>query len=253
MILDELANHARERVACARKEHPLEEIAERARALPAGGRAFETALRRPGLSFICEVKKASPSKGVIADDFPYLAIARAYDEAGADCLSVLTEPKWFLGSDAVFAEIRAETARPMIRKDFTVDAYQIYEAKLLGADAVLLICALLDAPTLAEYLEFCDELGLSALVESHDEREAAQAATAGARLVGVNNRNLRTSGGHLHRRAAARRGAAEALFVAESGIASLDDVRAARVSGPTPCSWASSSCAHPTRVRCWRR
>lgn len=228
MILDELANHARERVARAREEHPLEEIAEQARALPTAGRAFEAALGRPGLSFICEVKRASPSKGIIAEDFPYLDIARAYDEAGADCLSVLTEPKWFLGSDAVFAEIRAETARPMIRKDFTVDAYQIYEAKLLGADAVLLICALLDAPTLTGCLELCDELGLSALVEAHDEREAAQAAAAGARLIGVNNRNLKDF--TVDTSTAERlRGAVppEALFVAESGIASLDDVRAA--------------------------
>ena len=228
MILDELAEHARQRVARARRALPLEAVAEQARSLPKGEKAFEAALRAPGLSFICEVKKASPSKGVIAEDFPYLDIARAYEAAGADCLSVLTEPKWFLGSDAVLAGIRAESARPMIRKDFTVDAYQLYEAKLLGADAVLLICALLDAPTLAGYLGICDDLGLSALVEAHDEAEVAQAAAAGARLVGVNNRNLKdftvdtTTAERLHDAVPP-----EALFVAESGIASLDDVRAA--------------------------
>lgn len=232
MILDELANHARERVARAREEHPLEEIAEQARALPTAGRAFEAALGRPGLSFICEVKRASPSKGIIAEDFPYLDIARAYDEAGADCLSVLTEPKWFLGSDAVFAEIRAETARPMIRKDFTVDAYQIYEAKLLGADAVLLICALLDAPTLTGCLELCDELGLSALVEAHDEREAAQAAAAGARLIGVNNRNLKDFTVDLGNAARLREGAPDGtVFVAESGVSAPADAAALRKTG----------------------
>ncbi len=232
MILDELADHARERVAKAQAIQPLEELAELARALPRSNRSFEQALSTPGLSFICEIKKASPSKGIISPDFPYLDIARAYESAGADCLSVLTEPKWFLGSDAIFAEVRAQTALPMIRKDFTVDAYQIYEAKVLGADAVLLICALLDTPTLTSYLELCKELGLSALVETHNETEMAQAASAGAQLIGANNRNLADFTVDTTTAARLREAApANALFVAESGIASLDDVRAAAHSG----------------------
>ncbi len=232
MILDDLADYARVRVAQAQAQHPLEELAEQACALPKGNFAFERALAADGLSFICELKKASPSKGLISPDFPYLDIARSYDEAGADCLSVLTEPKWFLGSDEIFAEVRAQTTRPMIRKDFTVDAYQIYEAKLLGADAVLLICALLDTSTLEDYLQLCENLGLSALVETHDEAEVAQAASVGATLIGANNRNLKdftvdtTTAARLHEAVPAN-----ALFVAESGISSLDDVRAAAQSG----------------------
>ncbi len=190
-ILDQLAQHAAERVKAAMKQASLAEIRNRASALPPGSFAFEETLRKPGISFICECKKASPSKGIIAEDFPYLDIARAYEEAGADCISVLTEPKWFLGSDGIFREIRGAVALPMLRKDFVVDAYQIDQAKVMGADAVLLICSLLDTATIARYLERCDALGLAALVEAHDEQEIASAVSAGARIIGVNNRNLR--------------------------------------------------------------
>ena len=145
-ILEQLAAHARERVAADAAENSLDVM----RMLAAqggygGGDAFAGALARPGLSFICEVKRASPSKGLIAPDFPYVDIARAYEAAGADCVSCLTEPMWFLGSDGIFREIRAEIRTPMLRKDFTVDEYQLYQAKVLGADAVLLICALLES------------------------------------------------------------------------------------------------------------
>ena len=139
-ILDRLAEHARARVARAKASLPLDEIRERALALPKGDFAFEAALKKPGISFICECKKASPSKGLIAPDFPYLEIARAYQAAGADCISVLTEPNWFLGRDEYLKEIAAAVSIPCLRKDFTVDEYMIYEAKLLGASAVLLIC-----------------------------------------------------------------------------------------------------------------
>ncbi len=233
MILDDLAAHARERVRRAQAERPLEDVAHAARELHVqrGGSAdfaFERALQGEGLSFICEVKKASPSKGVIDEEFAYLDIARAYEEAGADCLSVLTEPKWFLGSDAIFSEIRAQVTRPMIRKDFVVDAYQIYEAKLLGADAALLICALLDDAELRELRALCDELGMSALVEAHDEAEVARACNVGARMVGVNNRNLKDFTVDVDTAARLRdRVPAGTLFVAESGIMSLDDVQAA--------------------------
>ncbi|MGN1030643.1 MAG: indole-3-glycerol phosphate synthase TrpC, partial [Butyricicoccaceae bacterium] len=194
MILDELAAYARERVAADQAELPLEVLRQLCAdgAVPSRPRfCFEQALRKDGLSFICEVKKASPSKGIISKDFPYLEIASEYEQAGADCISCLTEPKWFLGSDRIFTDIRAEVQTPMIRKDFTVDEYQIYQAKRMGADAVLLICAILDTKTIARYLELCDTLGLSALVETHDESEIQSAVDAGAKLIGVNNRNLK--------------------------------------------------------------
>ena len=158
-ILDRLAEHARERVRAARTQTPLEEIRRQALSLPAGAFPFEKALKKPGLSFICECKKASPSKGIIAEAFPYLQIAREYEAAGADCISVLTEPKWFLGSDRYLEEIAQAVAIPCLRKDFTVDEYMIYEAKILGASAVLLICSILSENQLSEYLSLCDALG----------------------------------------------------------------------------------------------
>ena len=174
-ILEQLAEHARERVANAREKMPLEEIRAQALAMALPDSyysfAFEKALRKPGISFICECKKASPSKGLIAPDFPYLQIAREYEAAGADCISVLTEPKWFLGSDIYLREIADTVTIPCLRKDFTVDEYMIYEAKTLGADAVLLICSILDQGQIAAYLDICHRLGLSALEEAHDGAE----------------------------------------------------------------------------------
>ncbi len=232
-ILDELAAYARVRVAQDREENSLEALKELCWNNPKGeGRRFEEALRRPGMSFICEVKKASPSKGIIAKDFPYLEIAREYEAAGADCISCLTEPKWFLGSDQIFQEIRRAVSTPMIRKDFTVDEYQIYQAKLMGADAVLLICAILDTATLARYLDLCGQLNLTALVEAHDEREIASAVSAGARIIGVNNRNLKdfsvdfSNAGRLRELIPP-----ECLYVAESGVTCAADVNALKSIG----------------------
>ena len=190
-ILDQLAAHARQRVETAKQQLPPAEVKRQALALPMGGFRFEKALAKPGLAFICECKKASPSKGLIAPQFPYLQIAKEYQAAGADAISVLTEPKWFLGSDTYLKEIASAVSTPCLRKDFTVDEYMIYEAKLLGASAVLLICAILDDAQLKEYLAVCDALGLSALVEAHDNAEVDQALRAGARILGVNNRNLK--------------------------------------------------------------
>lgn len=144
------------------------------------------------ISFICEVKRASPSKGIITEDFNYTDIAKEYERAGANAISVLTEPKYFKGDNQYLAEISKEVHIPVLRKDFTIDEYQIYEAKLLGADAVLLICTLLDTMTLRKYLQICEELGLSALVEAHTKEELLSAIEAGARIIGVNNRNLQT-------------------------------------------------------------
>lgn len=225
MILEELAEHARERVEKAKREKSLEQIREEALALPGGDLRFEKALRNQKMSFICEIKKASPSKGIISEKFPYLEIADDYERAGADCVSVLTEPKWFLGSDEIFRQVRERISLPMIRKDFTVDSYQIYEAKLLGADAVLLICALLDTEQIREYIGICDELGLTVLVETHNEEEIRSAVQAGARVIGVNNRNLKDFSVDFEN-AGRLRGKipGEAVFVAESGVRSAEDV-----------------------------
>lgn len=239
-ILNQIAEYARLRVHQAKQQVPLEEL--KARALEAGKKEkagryfpFEQALRQPDISFICECKKASPSKGLIAPDFPYLEIAREYEAAGAACISVLTEPKWFLGKDRYLEEIAGTVSIPCIRKDFVVDEYMIYEAKLLGASAVLLICSLLDTETLRAYRELCDELGLSALVEAHDEAEIASALEAGARIIGANNRNLKDFTVDVHNSQRLRRLVPESvLFVAESGIRSAEDIqvlREAKVNG----------------------
>lgn len=234
-ILDQLAEHARERVKEARKKVPFEGLKEQAMSLTGTARerfAFENALKKPGLSFICECKKASPSKGLIAPDFPYVRIAREYEEAGADGISVLTEPKWFLGSDGYLREIADAVKIPCLRKDFTVDEYMIYEAKTLGASAVLLICSILEEEQMAEYIGICDELGLSALAEAHDEAEVAMALRAGARMIGINNRNLRDfsmdTGNSTRLRKLIPQ---DVLFVSESGVGSADDVAALREAG----------------------
>ena len=224
-ILDQLAAHAKERTAEAKRRLPLEHVRQQALTLPKGEFAFEKALQKPGISFICECKKASPSKGLIAPDFPYLQIAKEYETAGADCISVLTEPKWFLGSDEYLREIAGNVSIPCLRKDFTVDAYMIYEAKLLGASAVLLICAILSEEQIREYIGICDTLGLSALVEAHDETEVEIAVRAGARIIGVNNRNLKdftvnTDNSRRLREMIPN----EALFVSESGVTCAGDV-----------------------------
>ncbi len=232
-VLDTIAAHARERVAAAKKVRPLEAVREVVlQGAPAGGAAFREALARPGLSFICEVKRASPSKGLIAPVFPYADIAREYERAGADAVSCLTEPRWFLGSDKIFRDIREKIALPMLRKDFTVDEYQIYEAKLLGANAVLLICALLDTGTVARYLEICESLGLAALAEAHDEAEIRSAVAAGAEIIGVNNRNLKDFSVDFGNAARLRDLIpAGTLYVAESGVTRPGDAARLRAVG----------------------
>ncbi len=231
-ILDELANEARARTERAKTHCSLEELAARAFALPIGTFAFERALAVPDIAFICECKKASPSKGVIAPDFPYLEIAKDYEAAGTDCISVLTEPRWFLGKDDYLAQIAAAVSVPCLRKDFTVDPYMIYEAKLLGASAVLLICAILSQEQLKESLNLCDRLGLSALVEAHDAAEIQTALHAGARVIGVNNRNLKdfTVDSETSRKLRALV-PPDILFVAESGVTCAQDVQRLREIG----------------------
>ena len=234
MILDALAESARKRVAEAAKWRSLEESRRQALSLPpkAAPFAFERVLRGKRLSFICEVKKASPSKGVIAPDFPYLAIAQEYERAGASAISVLTEPEYFKGRDSYLTEIRQAVSLPLLRKDFTVHEYQLYEARLMGADAVLLIAALLDTDTLRRYIGICNRLGLSALVEAHDAQEVHSALAAGARVVGVNNRDLRTFEVDLNTCLRLRdRVPVSFPFVAESGIRTPVDIEQLRGAG----------------------
>lgn len=225
-IQDTIAAYARLRVAADQAKCPLERLKAECRGLGKGSHGFYAALRKPGISFICEVKKASPSKGVISESFPYLQIARAYEAAGADAISCLTEPKWFLGSDAIFREIRAEVKTPMLRKDFVVDQYQLYQAKAMGADAVLLICSLLDTKTIESYLGICAELGLDALVEAHDETEIDSAAAAGAKIIGVNNRNLKDFSVDFSNAVRLRSRIPDGtLYVAESGVTGPESLK----------------------------
>lgn len=231
-ILEQLAAHARVRTEQAKNRISPEKIKRQALSLPRGAFAFESALRKPEISFICECKKASPSKGIIAEEFPYLEIAKSYEAAGADCISVLTEPKWFLGNDQYLKEIAGAVSIPCIRKDFTVDEYMIYEAKVLGASAVLLICSILQENQIKNYIRICDTLGLSALVEAHDKREVQTALCAGARIIGVNNRNLKdfsvdTDNSRKLRSLIPR----DVLFVSESGVGSAEDVTKLREIG----------------------
>lgn len=231
-ILDELAQHAHERVAAAKAKISVDEIKSRALSLPKGDFKFEKALSGEDIAFICEVKKASPSKGVIAEYFPYWQIAREYEQAGADCISVLTEPKWFLGSDEYLREIAENVSIPCLRKDFTVDEYMIYEAKTLGASAVLLICSILSERQLSEYLGLAHSLGLSALVEAHNEAEIEAAVKVDAKIIGVNNRDLKTFNVDVNNAAHLRDLVPrDRIFVSESGVKTAEDVENIRKYG----------------------
>lgn len=194
--------------------------------------AFEHALRKRDIAFICEVKKASPSKGLIAPEFPYLDIARQYEAAGAAAISVLTEPDFFQGRDEYLAEIRGETGIPLLRKDFVIDPFQLEQAYALGADAALLICAILPLEQLVDLIKLADSLGLSCLVEAHDEHELQTALAAGARVIGVNNRDLRTFRVDTANSVRLRKLApSETIFVSESGISTAADVELLRKNG----------------------
>lgn len=232
MILDTLAAAAKARVAKLEKQKSLAAVREEAEEIARGetdGRAkrkFAETLQRPGLNFICECKKASPSKGLISPVFPYLEIAKAYEKGGAAAISVLTEPEYFLGSDAYLQEIAAQVDLPVLRKDFTVSPYQIYEAKTLGAGAVLLICAILSPDQLQEFRLVAESVGLAALVESHDAGEVETALQSGAKLIGINNRNLKDFTVDINTCLQLRAGIPEdCICIAESGIRTEDDIR----------------------------
>lgn len=225
-VLDEIAAYTKERVKKKKELRPIEALKQEcAKMCKSGERKFYGALKKEGMSFICEIKKASPSKGVISEDFPYLEIAKEYEAAGADCISCLTEPHWFLGSDDIFKNVRKCVMTPMLRKDFTVDEYQIYEAKLMGADAVLLICAILDTAEIHRCLEICDLLGIDALIETHDEAEIESALAAGAEIIGVNNRNLKDFSVDFSNAARLRQLIpSDKIFVSESGVKTPEDI-----------------------------
>jgi len=230
-ILGKIASQTVIRVTKAKETFPPEQAQKQALALAEKEKAsaplpFERSLSAQDLSFICEVKKASPSKGVIAEDFPFLEIAKDYEEGGASAISVLTEPEFFLGSGEYLREIAAAVHIPALRKDFIIDPYQIYEAKLWGAKAVLLICALLEQETLSSFLITAKELALDCLVEIHNEDEAREALTAGARIIGINNRDLTTFNVDKGLTARLRKLIPpEILTVAESGVSCAEDVR----------------------------
>ncbi|MDR3216768.1 MAG: indole-3-glycerol phosphate synthase TrpC [Clostridiaceae bacterium] len=233
MILDTLVKSTLRRVAAEKEILSVRDAENAARALHAEYLSthakpefpFERALKKPGVAFICEIKKASPSKGVICEAFPYLDIAKAYESAGADAVSVLTEPEFFKGDKAYLKEISEAVTLPLLRKDFITDTYQVYQSRLLGASAVLLICSVLDDALLKECLKIAHSLGLSALVEAHDEDEVKRALTAGAKIIGVNNRDLKTFKVDLSVSLRLRKLVPpEVLFVSESGISTRGDI-----------------------------
>lgn len=241
-ILEKIAESTRERVADEKKKVSLQEMRRRAEACaearreaPAAERekrSFFHALQQPGLSYICEVKKASPSKGLIAPDFPYLTIAKDYEQAGAAAISCLTEPFYFQGADRYLEEIAGEVAIPVLRKDFVVDEYMIYGASALGASAVLLLCNILDDSQLKAYRELAEELGMDALVEAYDGAEHERALRSGAKIVGVNNRDLRTFEVDTGRSVAFRKETpADVVFVSESGIRDEADIAKLKEAG----------------------
>jgi len=226
-ILVEIAGKRKLHLESKKKQVPLKELQEKVYHMQTRTDfPFETEMKKEGMSFICEVKKASPSKGLIAKDFPYLSIAKEYEQAGAAAISVLTEPDYFLGCDQYLAEISAAVSIPVLRKDFIIDEYQIYESRLLGASAVLLICTLLTLPQLIEYQKLARSLGLSALVEAHDEEELSMALKADASIIGINNRNLKDFSVDMNNSVRLRSMVPpDKAFISESGIHTPLDIK----------------------------
>ncbi len=233
MILDKIVEATKQRLETKKAINSLETVKAAVKKFQISTPfTFENALKTKDIAFICEVKKASPSKGVISEHFPYIEIAKEYEKAGANAISVLTEPHFFMGSDEYLREIKKVVKIPVLRKDFIIDSYQIYEAQLIGADAILLICSLLDTKQLKEYIKIADGLGLSCLVEAHDETELNSAMMAGARVIGVNNRNLKTFEVDINT-SAKLRGLVpkDKVFVSESGIKTKADIDVLRQNG----------------------
>jgi len=236
VILEKIAAHTKKRIDDLKSVlsfEDIENIKKQALTLAINKPfAFEKALKTKDIALICEVKRASPSKGIISEKFDYLTIAKDYENAGTNAISVLTEPEFFKGSDLYLREIKKQVSIPVLRKDFTIDSYQIYEAKIIGADAILLICALLDTVKLKEYIKIADRLGLSALVEAHTEEEIHSALNAGARMIGVNNRNLHTFEIDMMTSIRLKKLVPdEIVFVSESGIRTTSDIDRLRQNG----------------------
>ena len=232
-ILEEIALKRKQAIEIKKQNITIEEIKTKAKLLMKEEQfAFEKCLKGEDIHFICEVKRASPSKGLIANDFPYIDIAKEYEEAGASALSVLTEPDYFLGKDEYLKEIVEKVHIPVLRKDFIVDVYQIYEAKVLGASAILLICSLLDDESLKEFLEIAHSLGISALVETHDDFEVKRALSLGARIIGVNNRNLKDFTVDIENSVHLRKMVPDdVIFVSESGMKTAEDIQVLKDNG----------------------
>ena len=230
MILDKIIEATKIRIAQEKEVETPEAVKVAALALPYDtGFPFEVALRQQDFNFICEVKKASPSKGIIAEHFPYLEIVKEYEVAGAAAISVLTEPDFFKGDKKYLQEIASIVKIPVLRKDFIIDEYQIYQAKIWGASAILLICACLDVQTLTKFRELADSLGLSSLVEAHDENEVQMAIDCGARIIGVNNRNLKDFTVDVQNSVRLRNLVQdEVIFVSESGLETPEDIQVLR-------------------------
>ena len=229
--IEKIAARSRERAEAAKKDCSPDKMKREALGMKKGNFEFENALRKPGLSFICEIKKASPSRGIISEDFPYMDIAGEYERAGADAISVLTEPEYFLGGGRILSEVSKKVSLPLLRKDFIVDEYQIYESKALGASAILLIVSIVGGK-LENFMALARELGLSVLTEAHGAEEIESAVSAGAKIIGVNNRNLKDFSVDM-KNCEKLRGLVppEILFVAESGIKTPEDVRAIEKTG----------------------
>lgn len=236
MILDEIAARTKERVYEAKKCKNLEQLKEEVYKISHIEKEeqfpFEKAMKKEDIAFICEVKKASPSKGIIANDFPYLKIAKDYENAGAAAISVLTEPYYFKGSNEYLREIADNVNIPVLRKDFTVDEYMIYEAKLFGASAVLLICAILNEDEIIKYIKLADELNMSAVVEAHDAQEIETALKCSARIIGVNNRNLKDFTVDINNSVNLRKIVPkDIIFISESGMKTKEDIKILKENG----------------------
>ena len=239
MILDELAELTRARIEKQKAVYTPADIQRDAEILAAQEMEvlefeypFETALSGNEIAIISEVKKASPSKGIIAEDFPYLDIAKEYQASGADAISCLTEPDRFKGSDEYLKAITKEVTIPVLRKDFTIDPYMIYQAKLFGASAVLLIAAILSDDELKKYKELADTLGLSCLFEAHDAEEVKRCLAAGARVLGVNNRNLKDFSVDINNSVRLREMVPDdIIFVSESGMSKPEDIKILKENG----------------------
>ena len=225
MILDDIIVHKRLEVAEAKKKVPVSELMSAASERPKAIDFISLHQKTPGVKVISEIKKASPSRGIIREDFDHLSIAGEYEASGAFALSVLTDREFFKGQILYLSEIRAQSALPILRKDFTVDSYQIYEARCFGADVVLLIAAVLSRGEIEEHLELARSLGMCCVVEVHDEKELETALLSRSEIIGINNRDLRTFNVSLDvSRRLKEMIPKEKIVISESGISSPEDI-----------------------------